>query len=187
MDLRDAADKVDHSQQVHEYACHEGNRDAQHPQRGARREKQANTASRPKQKEGHGRAVDHPFVRPRASGPSGTADAEARREPQLLRQRHGDDRDGAPGRLGLPARLGRLRAPHAEADGGEGRRHGHFAFRASSPEALQNRVGIIERPGSARDGPTATSVTGRRTRSRRPTATTWRSTGRPSGTRRRRS
>ena len=63
---------------------------------------------------------------------------------------------------------------------------GHFAFRATSPEALaaprrDHRAGRHR----ARDGPTATSDTGRPTRSPRPTATTWSCTGRPSGTRRR--
>ena len=64
---------------------------------------------------------------------------------------------------------------------------GHFAFRATSPEALQRRVAIIEKAGSARAGPTAISATARPTRSPPPTATTWRSTTRPSGTSRRRS
>ena len=65
---------------------------------------------------------------------------------------------------------------------------GHFAYRATSPEALQRRAAVIEkvgpRQGLDRRRPRAT---GPPTPSPRPTATTWRSTTRPSGTSRRRS
>ena len=64
---------------------------------------------------------------------------------------------------------------------------GHFAFRASSPEALQRRVAVIEKAGLGSAGPMASSAMARPTPSRPPTATTWRSTTRPNGTRRRRS
>jgi catechol 2,3-dioxygenase-like lactoylglutathione lyase family enzyme len=59
---------------------------------------------------------------------------------------------------------------------------GHFAFRARRSRAVSRSSSVVA-PG--RDGPTATSDTGRPTRSRRPTATTWSCTGRRSGTRRR--
>ena len=48
---------------------------------------------------------------------------------------------------------------------------GHVAFRATSPEALQRRVAMIEASGSAGAGPTETSATARPTRSTRPTTT----------------
>ena len=65
---------------------------------------------------------------------------------------------------------------------------GHFAYRATSPEALQHGAWPSSRSrAAARAGPTAISATGRPTPSPRPTGTTWRSTTRPNGTSRRRS
>src|SRR5688572_27188871 len=62
------------------------------------------------------READCPFVRPGPPGTSGTAHPQARREPALLRERDGHDRERPARRLRLPARLGRLRASHAQAD-----------------------------------------------------------------------
>src|SRR6185503_8487632 len=64
------------------------------------------------------------------SRPHGIADAEAGREPEILRRRHGHDGQWPEGLFGLFARLGRLRAIFAEADGFENLRHGaHGAAR----------------------------------------------------------
>ena len=107
-------------------------------------------------------------------------------EPRLLRQRHdGHDRDGAQGRLRLPAWLGRLRAPHAELTASKWPAWGISRSVSRAPEALQNRVGIIEKAGFGKGLTDGDSDMDRPPRSRRPTATTmeiycWR----PSGTRR---
>ena len=58
-------------------------------------------------------------LRSRPSRPHGIADAEARRKPEILCRRDGHDRQRPQGRVGLPARLGRLRALFAQADGVE--------------------------------------------------------------------
>ena len=64
---------------------------------------------------------------------------------------------------------------------------GHFAYRATSPEALQRRVAVIEKSGRGKGwtdgdlghGPAYAFTT--------PDGHTWRSTTRPNGTSRRRS
>src|SRR6266853_4651928 len=53
--------------------------------------------------------------RSRPSRPPGIADAETRREPEVLCRRDGHDHQRPQGRVGLSARLGRLRALFVEA------------------------------------------------------------------------
>ena len=59
---------------------------------------------------------------------------------------------------------------------------GHVAFRATSPEALERRVAIIEASGLGKGWTDGDLGHGRTYAFTRPTATTWRSTTRPSGT-----
>ena len=105
---------------------------------------------------GHHAARTDPRSRP--SRPHGTADAEARREPEILRRRHGHDRERAEGRVGLSARLGRLRALFAQADGVEDLRHGaHGAARAQpagagAPRRRAQRLGLRHRLDRRRHG-----------------------------------
>src|ERR1700759_716809 len=65
-------------------------------------------------------------LRSRPSRPYGIADAEAGREPEILCRRHGHDGQRPTGRVGLLARLGRLRALFAEANGVEDVGHGPY-------------------------------------------------------------
>src|SRR6476646_6930198 len=71
--------------------------------------------------------------RSRPSRPHGIADAEARREPEILRRCHGHDHQRTEGRVGLSAWLGRLRALFAEADGIEDLRHGAHGAARTQP------------------------------------------------------
>ena len=81
------------------------------------------TTSRARSSDG-GSHASRADLRSRPSRPYGIADAEARGEPEVLRRRHGHDGQRAKGRVRLFARLGRLRALFAEADGIEDLRHG---------------------------------------------------------------
>ena len=72
-------------------------------------------------------------LRSRPSRPHGIADAEARREPEILRRRDGHDRQRPQGRVGLSARLGRLRALFAQADRLEDLGHGAHGAAGAQP------------------------------------------------------
>ena len=72
-------------------------------------------------------------ARPRPSRPSRAADAEAGGEPALLRRRARHDGERPAGRLRLSARLGRLRAPLAQADGFEEAGHGPHGVPRAQP------------------------------------------------------
>ena len=109
------------------------------------------------------------------------------REPVVLRGDARHDRDLPRGQLGVPAHLGRLRAPHGQAHRARRpRASAGVGLRASSQAALE-RAGGGDRGGRAgrRPGRTATPASGRPTCSATRTGMSWSSTGRPSGTRRR--
>src|SRR3954470_2041213 len=71
--------------------------------------------------------------RSRSSRPHGAVDTEAGREPEIFRRRDGHDRQRAKGRVGLFARLGRLRALFAQTDGVEDVRHGAHGVARAQP------------------------------------------------------
>ena len=134
-----------------------------------------------------GTSHDRADPRPRAPLARRAADAEAGREPLLLPRdpRHGGLRRER--RLGLPARLRRLRALLAQAHRLAQSGVGHLAYRTHSPEALERRVAALEAGGVGATGSTATSATAAPTASSIPTATASSSSTSPSATRRRRS
>ena len=106
-----------------------------------------------------GREANDPVVRSRAPRARRTLVAEDGREPSVLHRCDGHDGEWPARRLGLSAWLGRLRTPHAQADGLERGRHGPVAFRTAARKRWR-RAAIIEAAGFGRGGPTATSAMG---------------------------